>query len=63
MFLHMYLSTINTFEEPGHLSHDSDYATDWTTGVRFPAAERRDSFTSLPRQDLLCGPPSLLSNG
>jgi hypothetical protein len=40
-----------------------DWATGWTTGVRFPAGQLRDFFSSPPRPDRLWGPPTFMSSG
>jgi hypothetical protein len=49
-------------DESGWLSRYSDWATGWTSGVRFPAGAGI-FFSSPPRPYRLWGPPSLLSNG
>jgi hypothetical protein len=48
--------------EPEYFSRYSDSATDWMTGVRYPAKAGK-FFSSSPRPDRLWGPPNLLSSG
>jgi hypothetical protein len=41
----------------------TSWHTGWTTGVRFPASEGREFFSSPPHPDQLWDPPSILSSG
>jgi len=45
------------------VSQYSDLAKAWTAGVRFPAVQERDLFSSPPHWGRFWGPSSLLSNG